>query len=158
MKPSNLFKSDDRAVSPVIGVILMVAITVILAAVIGTFVLGLGDSIGDSQPTAQLDVSFDTGNDNVTIEHNGGDRIDSGSLEVIVSNAAGSESNQGSVSPAISVGDSVRASVGGSGTDTTEVRVRIIHTPSESILLDRTQELTSPIDIEDTTGTDYTNV
>jgi flagellin-like protein len=30
----------DRAVSPVIGVILMVAITVIVAAVIGTFVLG----------------------------------------------------------------------------------------------------------------------
>lgn len=34
--------SDDRAVSPVVGVILMVAITVILAAVIGTFVLDLG--------------------------------------------------------------------------------------------------------------------
>ena len=45
MEPSNLFKSDDRAVSPVIGVILMVAITVILAAVIGTFVLGLGEGI-----------------------------------------------------------------------------------------------------------------
>ena len=38
-------RNEDRAVSPVIGVILMVAITVILAAVIGTFVLGLGDSI-----------------------------------------------------------------------------------------------------------------
>ncbi len=36
---------DDEAVSPVIGVILMVAITVILAAVIGTFVLGLGECI-----------------------------------------------------------------------------------------------------------------
>ncbi|TSD08581.1 type IV pilin, partial [Haloglomus irregulare] len=36
---------DDEAVSPVIGVILMVAITVILAAVIGTFVLGLGDQV-----------------------------------------------------------------------------------------------------------------
>lgn len=39
------FHRDDTAVSPVIGVILMVAITVILAAVIGTFVLGLGDSV-----------------------------------------------------------------------------------------------------------------
>ncbi len=35
--------AEDDAVSPVIGVILMVAITVILAAVIATFVLGLGD-------------------------------------------------------------------------------------------------------------------
>lgn len=33
---------EDDAVSPVIGVILMVAITVILAAVIASFVLGLG--------------------------------------------------------------------------------------------------------------------
>ncbi|ELK56003.1 hypothetical protein D320_01493, partial [Haloferax sp. BAB-2207] len=39
--------TESRAVSPVIGVILMVAITVILAAVIGTFVLGLGDQVGD---------------------------------------------------------------------------------------------------------------
>ena len=37
--------TDDSAVSPVIGVILMVAITVILAAVIGTFVLGLGENV-----------------------------------------------------------------------------------------------------------------
>ncbi|MDX1747991.1 MAG: type IV pilin N-terminal domain-containing protein, partial [Halobacteriales archaeon] len=36
--------TDDDAVSPVIGVILMVAITVILAAVIGAFVLGIGDN------------------------------------------------------------------------------------------------------------------
>lgn len=36
-------QQDTNAVSPVIGVILMIAITVILAAVIGTFVLGLSD-------------------------------------------------------------------------------------------------------------------
>lgn len=35
----------DRAVSPIIGIILMVAITVILAAVVGTFVLDFGDSV-----------------------------------------------------------------------------------------------------------------
>ncbi len=49
-----LFNNDDRAVSPVIGVILMVAITVILAAVIGTFVLGLGSNI---QQNVQAGVS-----------------------------------------------------------------------------------------------------
>ncbi len=49
-------RDRDTAVSPVIGVILMVAITVILAAVIATFVLGLGD---DVQDTAQAGVSFD---------------------------------------------------------------------------------------------------
>lgn len=59
--------NDDRAVSPVIGVILMVAITVILAAVIGTFVLGLGDQISDSAPQA----SFST--DNVDTVDSGAD-------------------------------------------------------------------------------------
>ncbi len=48
--------ADERAVSPVIGVILMVAITVILAAVIAAFVLDLGDSI---QQEAQAGVNID---------------------------------------------------------------------------------------------------
>ena len=46
---------NDSAVSPVIGVILMVAITVILAAVIGTFVLGLGDNVQQT-PSAAVTV------------------------------------------------------------------------------------------------------
>lgn len=41
----NIPDGDDRGVSPVIGVILMVAITVILAAVIASFVLGFGSSV-----------------------------------------------------------------------------------------------------------------
>jgi flagellin-like protein len=48
--------TDDSAVSPVIGVILMVAITVILAAVIGTFVLGLGENVDG---TTSAGVSID---------------------------------------------------------------------------------------------------
>lgn len=43
---------DERAVSPVIGVILMVAITVILAAVIAAFVLDIGP--GDPDPSAAV--------------------------------------------------------------------------------------------------------
>jgi len=38
-------KNNDEAVSPVIGVILMVAITVILAAVIAAFVFGMAGNI-----------------------------------------------------------------------------------------------------------------
>lgn len=52
------FRENEDAVSPVIGVILMVAITVILAAVVAGFVFGMVDSV-DTQPkivaaTAQL--------------------------------------------------------------------------------------------------------
>jgi len=66
---------DDRAVSPVIGVILMVAITVILAAVIGTFVLGLGDQVQSTTPQASF--GFDSQNDKeeVVVTHESGDSI-----------------------------------------------------------------------------------
>lgn len=46
---------EERAVSPVIGVILMVAITVILAAVIAAFVLDIGP--GDPDPNAAVEYS-----------------------------------------------------------------------------------------------------
>ncbi|MCQ4334660.1 type IV pilin N-terminal domain-containing protein [Natronomonas sp. F2-12] len=60
MELKNLFHADDdRAVSPVIGVILMVAITVILAAVIGTFVLGLGEEV-ESNPSAGVTIDGTT--------------------------------------------------------------------------------------------------
>jgi len=51
---------DERGVSPVIGVILMVAITVILAAVIASFVLGFGDSVNETvQAGADVSVNDD---------------------------------------------------------------------------------------------------
>jgi len=49
-------KQTDKGVSPVIGVILMVAITVIIAAVVANFVLDLG---GTLQEDADATVSFD---------------------------------------------------------------------------------------------------
>ncbi|WP_083857011.1 type IV pilin [Natrinema limicola] len=52
---------EERAVSPVIGVILMVAITVILAAVIAAFVLDMGSNQSASAQ-AGLDISNNTEN------------------------------------------------------------------------------------------------
>ena len=82
MQLKKLFKDDD-AVSPVIGVILMVAITVILAAVIASFVLGLGDAADEVQPNTNFaldDVSVvdDGGNDEsaLTVTLTDGDSID----------------------------------------------------------------------------------
>ena len=81
MKFKNLL-TDDNAVSPVIGVILMVAITVILAAVIGTFVLGLGQNVQSTAPQASF--SFDESSNDVTITHDGGDTISEDNLKVTV--------------------------------------------------------------------------
>jgi flagellin-like protein len=77
MQLKQLFDDDD-AVSPVIGVILMVAITVILAAVIATFVLGLGEQVSSTTPTASFSTEYsEVNNDegNLTITHDGGDTI-----------------------------------------------------------------------------------
>jgi flagellin-like protein len=73
MRLKQLF-ADDDAVSPVIGVILMVAITVILAAVIASFVLGLGDQ-NNPAPTTSFDFDYDNTNDEVTITHQDGDEL-----------------------------------------------------------------------------------
>ena len=72
--------ADDDAVSPVIGVILMVAITVILAAVIGTFVLDLGEQVQSNSPNAQFDYD-DSGNE-LDITHTSGDEVSSDNFVV----------------------------------------------------------------------------
>ena len=108
MQFKQLLKDDD-AVSPVIGVILMVAITVILAAVIGTFVLGLGEQVQSTSPQAsfnfELDQSTDPTNSELAngttdsddgvldITHETGDSVDSARLSV---NDGG---NQGPIEP-----------------------------------------------------------
>lgn len=58
---------EQRAVSPVIGVILMVAITVILAAVIATFVMDLGSNMGGEPANAVVDSEVDYTNGEVEL-------------------------------------------------------------------------------------------
>jgi flagellin-like protein len=53
IKRRNLRK-DERAVSPVVGVILMVAITVIMAAIIGAFVYGYGGSMAQTKDVSAV--------------------------------------------------------------------------------------------------------
>jgi flagellin-like protein len=103
MQLTNLFDENDgsRAVSPVIGVILMVAITVILAAVIGTFVLGLGENV-ESAPQASFD--FQTNSSAVIIEHRGGDAIANGSVAYTVN---GTEPSSPVQSGEFSAGDTI---------------------------------------------------
>lgn len=126
----------------------MVAITVILAAVIGTFVLGLGDQVGESTPNTQL--AFDVGVeeieeeeendqlDSVTIEHRGGDRIASGDLRIDLRDADGTTFGTASdqFDSSFTVGDTQSADdlTAGNTSETDEITVRVIHTPTDSIL------------------------
>lgn len=92
MQVTALFLDDD-AQSEVIGVILMVAIVVILAAVIGTFVLGLGEQTQQETPHVVFSFDFDEnggsgdctplGDDGLlTITHESGDSVRASQLTV----------------------------------------------------------------------------
>lgn len=89
------FRRDNGAVSPVIGVILMVAVTVILAAVIATFVLGIGEEVSSPAPSATFDVetsnlTFEDGGGTehsatvATIKQMNGEKIDTENLQVTI--------------------------------------------------------------------------
>ena len=73
---------DDDAVSPVIGVILMVAITVILAAVIATFVLGLGDNLSNTAPQASFSCEGDLAGGSGTITMTAGEQLSESAITI----------------------------------------------------------------------------
>ena len=102
MNVKELF-TDDSAVSPVIGVILMVAVTVILAAVIGSFVLNLGGSLQQSAPQASFDFEYAEDNSKVTVTHATGDKISGDASLEIVSGDDREDFGDGS---SVSAGDS----------------------------------------------------
>jgi flagellin-like protein len=127
--------TDDDAVSPVIGVILMVAITVILAAVIATFVLGLEDT---NQSTPQAAFTFDyteDTSDELDVTHDGGDSIDSARVNASVNGASsaatdtvfGAAATDGELFPSGTVDAGTTDTLAktdfhdGSGTDVTEL-------------------------------------
>ena len=81
------FTNDDRAVSPVIGVILMVAITVLLAATAATFFFGLTDEQGDRGiSTVAFDTDYDRGtSDTVSFTHSSGKTLTAEDLQIVIS-------------------------------------------------------------------------
>ena len=131
--------NDDDAVSPVIGVILMVAITVILAAVIASFVLGLGDQAQQTTPQASWNFEYDTSGDPttgdfsgdlydtgtgtaglLTITHDGGDSIDGARLTLTDGDSTTSDDfNTGPGLTEVSAGDNADVGID----DGDEVRI-----------------------------------
>ena len=72
-------RKNEEAVSPVIGVILMVAITVILAAVIAAFVFGMAGNIQKTKVVAATE--YRANSSYVTVTYQGGQ--DAGTLQAI---------------------------------------------------------------------------
>ena len=82
---------DSSAVSPVVGVLLLLALTVVLGVTTATFVSGLSDPAGESRPTVAFEFAYHpsaTGSDTVSIQHVSGDAVAPEALVVVVHEAA----------------------------------------------------------------------
>jgi flagellin-like protein len=145
MKYLKKFLRDQRGVSPVIGVILMVAITVVMGAVIAGFVYGyLGTT--PKAPNVALSVIDDpTDQTSILVKHNGGENVDADEWKCSIT--AGKESSSkftrqtDTGAKAISTGtvlDVAKTTQTSSGSNISAgwYHVVAVHVGSDAILLD----------------------
>ena len=152
-----IFRKNEDAVSPVIGVILMVAITVILAAVIAAFVFGLGGQ-QVAAPTASITAANNPDTSNVQdlkIQHKGGDMLKSTDWKLSIVNVSSSPvfvagtgdlsvgamiiSNMTTVGANVTVSNSTV--LNGATIASGKYDVKMIHIPSNAMLLDQVVEV-----------------
>ena len=129
MKLLELLRSDDRAVSPVLGVALLIAMTVILAGVVGYVALGV-DAKNANAPQGNLDFTQTTNGtaEDVILVHDGGDRIQADELSVKVTDNPGGTATiaaddltEGADPDPITTGDETRVALDGESGDTVKV-------------------------------------
>lgn len=80
-------KEDEEAVSPVIGVILMVAVTVILSTVIAAIAFGFSSDRSNGRPTSAIiaeNVPETIGAIDLRLQHKGGDNLAGGDWELSI--------------------------------------------------------------------------
>ena len=148
-KARKLYNRDEKAVSPVIGVVLMVAITVVLAGIIGMFVFDIAKSPAEvpdlyfswaradasdnlvyltvSGGSASLPLSELTAN----IERKSGG-VTSFGTDMAIDIKAGKEATN----PTVDAGDIVSVVASCSAND--QVRVILVYTPTGTVLFDST--------------------
>jgi flagellin-like protein len=136
------FHKDQRGVSPIIGVILMVAITVVMGAVIAGFAYGyLGTT--SKAPNVGLSVIDDpTDNSSLLVKHNGGESVPADAWKASVTSGKESTANfttQTSLGAnAISTGTVLDVSTDTNGDSISPgwYHMVAVHIGSDTILLD----------------------
>jgi flagellin-like protein len=119
------FSKNEEAVSPVIGVILMVAITVILAAVIAAFVFGMAGNVQKTKVIAAT--AAQQGASTIYVTYQGGpDHVQLASLQYNIAGTTGSLSTL--------VGTSATAASGTTGQDHVTVTATFNDGSSQVIL------------------------
>ena len=95
MKIMNLTERNEDAVSPVIGVMLMLVVTIVIAAVVAAFAGGLGSDV-EMAPTAALDIDVFS-NGKVKIEHLSGETLTNEKITIKVTDANGNPKGTGNL-------------------------------------------------------------
>lgn len=85
-------KPANRGLTPVVGIVLLIGITLLLAATVAAFAVGVEDETVQSQvPTTALGFEYDMGTggtDELTIVHKSGDGIEAADLRIDVEDAS----------------------------------------------------------------------
>jgi flagellin-like protein len=142
---------NGRAVSPVVAVILMVAVTVILAGTVSVFALGFVEDIREPSPTLGVEAEFEAREDiephwRFTITHISGDNIDAENLEIRLVDNLGGKAER--VYPrSFSAGKTIRMGLWGSPNRANETSCvslpetapgvtndQLVHQPSRSVM------------------------
>ncbi len=137
MKANQQFKMEDDAVSPVIGVILMVAITVVLAAVVFVLVSDLGGDSGvPNFPNAKV---TDGGGGTIVLEHRGGDCITISAYTWQIGGTAVADPTETATTTDGNwcVGETLNLS----GTASSSNTIKAIHDESQTIVFEKTIQL-----------------
>jgi len=106
------FGGDDRGVSPVIGVVLMIAITVVISAAAGTLVLQItGEQTEQLSGDADAEFTVTYNADSVEVTHVGGDDVPAD--ELLIDGDVRTSQRWGEYG-SVSAGDSVTVDASGS--------------------------------------------
>ena len=87
MKIMSLTEKKEDAVSPVIGVMLMLVVTIVIAAVVAAFAGGLGSDV-EMAPTAALNIDVYSDGD-IKVEHLSGEALVTNEISIKVTDTNG---------------------------------------------------------------------
>jgi outer membrane protein assembly factor BamB/FlaG/FlaF family flagellin (archaellin) len=131
-------RMDEKGLSPIVGTFMLIGITVAVASIIAIEIAPWA-VVSELPPNVTLGAEAESF-DNVvmlTITHEGGEALDTGELEVFVEDEDGSREVTDNMqwSDQISLGDAgVVTYLYWTDPEGEEIRVKVVHPPSESIL------------------------
>ena len=81
---------NNKAVSPVVGVMLMLVATIVLAAVVSSFAGGIAE-VSEKAPQLTITTSWEIDDNNITVQHAGGDPVAPNDIRIVLTTYDGTQ-------------------------------------------------------------------